>query len=377
MKLRAAVLAAATGLGLLLPATVASGAETSIGADTFDAHATAEAFRYSFGSPGFLVVERYADFGAPVAQASIDSLGRSSAFASDPFPGDTFIAGPGTLSGVTGLPNPGNYPLYVASNYPATPESTFDQPGYLLKAKSEETRSAATAQHGGASGDSAVFFAQATSAADYTPATGAVKAQSKALARQIDIGGVLKIGSMDTSATVSQTPGQEPVRESTFRVDFVSIAGQAVGISAKGLTVAGNNSPLPDGSPMVQALKSANISVQYLQAANQPGEVTSPGLLITQRFPVPQGPEMVSTLVLGRAVAKVSIGDAVVGGSQAAESSGGAGAAPTATPSAAAPAASAAPSRDHTARFSPAGPFRRARQATVPSSRIRWMASVG
>jgi hypothetical protein len=380
MKLRAAVLAAATGLGLLLPATVAS-AEEAIGADTFDAYATAEAFRYYFGSPGFLVVERYADFGAPVAQASIDSLGRSAAFASDPFPGDTFVAGPGTLAGVTGLPNPGNYPFYVASSYPAKPDNTVEQPGYLLKAKSEETRSGATAQHGGASGDSAVFFAQATSAADYTPATGAVKAQSKALARQIDIGGVLKIGSMDTSATVSQTPGQEPVRESTFRVDFVSIAGQAVGISAKGLTVAGNNSPLPDGSPMVQALKSANISVQYLQAANQPGEVTSPGLLITQRFPVPQGPEMVSTLVLGRAVARVSIGDAVVGGSQAADSSGGAEAAPAPASSAAAPAVPVAPSRDHTARLSrstpAAGLFGGARQATVPSSRIRWMASVG
>jgi hypothetical protein len=311
MRFRAVVLAATAGLAMVLPTAVAAADESPTGSDTFDALATAEAFRYQLGSPGFLVVERYIDFGAPVAEASIDSLGRSSAFASDPYPGDTFIAGPGTFSGVTGLPNPGNYPFYVATSYPAKPESTYDEPAYQLKAKSEEVQSTSIAQHGGASGDSAVFFAEATSTVDYTPATGAVKAQSKALARQLDIGGVLKIGSMDTSATVSQVPGQEAVRESTFRVDFVSIAGQAVGISAKGLTLAGSNAPLPDGSPMAQALKNANISVQYLQAANQPGEVTSPGLVITQRFKVPQGPEMISTLVLGRAVARVAIGDAV------------------------------------------------------------------
>lgn len=319
MRFRAAVLAATAGLALLVPATVGTAtADEAAGSDTFDALATAEAFRYQFGSPGFLVVERYADYGAPVAQSSIDSLGRSTAFASDPYPGETFIAGPGTLAGVTGLPNPGNYPFYVASSYPATPDASLDGPGYRLQAKSEELRSASTARHGGASGDSAVFFAESTSAVELTPATGAVLARSAAVVRQIDIGGVLKIGTMNTSAKVSQVPGQEAVRESSFRVDAVSIAGQAVGISSKGLTLAGTNNPLPDGSPMMAALKSANITVQYLQAANQSGEVTSPGLVITQRFPVPQGPEMITTLVLGRAVARVAIGDAVVAGQAAA-----------------------------------------------------------
>ena len=270
------------------------------------------------------MVERYADFGAPVAQSSIDSLGRSTAFASDPYPGETFIAGPGTVAGVTGLPNPGNYPFYVATSYPATPDGALDGPGYRLQAKSEESRSASTARHGGASGESAVFFAESTSGVELTPATGAVLAQSAAVVRQVDIGGVLKIGTMNTSAKVSQVPGQEAVRESSFKVDAVSIAGQAVGISSKGLTLAGTNNPLPDGSPMMAALKSANITVQYLQAANQSGEVTSPGLVITQRFPVPQGPEMITTLVLGRAVARVAIGDAVVAG-QADDGSSGDG----------------------------------------------------
>jgi hypothetical protein len=319
MRFRAAVLAATAGLAMLVPATVGTAtADEATGSDTFDALATAEAFRYQFGSPGFLVVERYADYGAPVAQSSIDSLGRSTAFASDPYPGETPIAGPGTLAGMTGLPNPGNYPFYVASSYPATPDASHDGPGYRLQAKSEELRSASTARHGGASGDSAVFFAESTSAVELSPATGGVLAKSAAVVRQVDIGGVLKIGTMNTSAKVSQVPGQEAVRESSFRVDAVSIAGQAVGISSKGLTLAGTNNPLPDGSPMMAALKSANITVQYLQAANQSGEVTSPGLVITQRFPVPQGPEMITTLVLGRAVARVAIGDAVVAGQAAA-----------------------------------------------------------
>jgi hypothetical protein len=342
MKIRAVAFAVIAGAAALLPGAVASADDAAVGSDTFDAQATAEAFRYSFGSPGFLVVERYADFGSPVAAAAIDSLGRSTAYASDPFPGETAVAGPGTLAGVTGLPNPGNYPFYVASSYPATPEGNFQQPGYALKAKSDEARSSATALHGGAANDSALLYAEATSTAEYTPATGAVLAQSKAVARQVDIGGVLKIGTMESSAKVTQTPGKEPVRDSSFRADFVSVAGQAVGVTAKGLTIAGTNTPLPDGSQMAQALKSAHITVQYLQAADSPGEVTSPGLVITQRFPVPQGPEMVSTLVLGRSAAKVSIGDAVTAAGQSGGSTGGAAPSP---------------------------------QGTTPRSRSRWIAS--
>lgn len=317
MKLRAAVLAVTAGLAVVLPPAVASAEESSTGSDTFEAHAAAEAFRYQFGTPSFLFVEQFADIGSPVARASVDSLGRSTAFAADPFPGDFVIVMPGTAAGLTGLPNPGNYPWSVATSYPASPDSSYGQPGHTLKAKSEETRSTSTASHGAASGDSAVLFAEAASQVEYIPATGAVTAASKAVARQIDIGGVLKIGSMDTSAKMTQLPGQEAVRESTFKLDLVSIAGQAVGLSNKGFTVAGTDNPLPDGSPMLQALKSANITVQYISAVNQPGEVTSPGLVITQRFPVPQGPEMVSTLVLGRAVAKVAIGDAVTAGGTA------------------------------------------------------------
>lgn len=341
MKLRVALLVATLGLGSLAPAAAAAEEETVLGGmgfSTFDAVATAEGFRYHFGSPGFLVVERYVDFGAPVASSSIDSLGRSQAFASDPYPGETFIAGPGTVSGVTGLPNPGNYPFFVASSYPATPDAKLTQPGYELAAHSEEVSSNAKATHGGTSGDSAVLFAEATSAVRHAPETGVVEAVSAATARSIEIGGVLRIGSVNTSAKVTQAPGAEAVGESTFQVDAVSIAGQPVGISAKGLTMPGGSTPLPDGSPLVGALKGANISVRYLEAVKERGQVTSPGLVVTQRFQVPAGPEMTSTLVLGRAVARVAVDDAAASASpdqaEKAPGSGEGGVSPGPAPSA-------------------------------------------
>jgi hypothetical protein len=330
MKIRAVALAITVGVAGLLPGAVAA-ADGTEGSDTFEARATAEAFRFNFGAPSFLFVDRFVDFGSPVAEASVDSLGRSKAWASDPFPGDLPVVMPGTLAGLTRLPNPGNYPFFVASSYPATPERKVEAPGLVLTAKSEENRSSAAARHGGVADDSAVLFSEATGVVEYTPATGAVQAESKAVARHIDIGGVLRIGIMESSAKVHQTPGQPAVSESSFRADLVSVAGQAVGVSSKGLTIAGTNNPLPDGSPMAEALKSAHITVEYVQAVNSPGEVTSPGLVVTQRFQVPQGPEMISTLVLGRSVAKVSIGDVVVAADESGGAPGDAAPAPQAT----------------------------------------------
>ena len=38
---------------------------------------------------------------------------------------------PGLFAGLSGLPNPGNYPLYVQSTYPTAKEAKFSQPNFF------------------------------------------------------------------------------------------------------------------------------------------------------------------------------------------------------------------------------------------------------
>jgi hypothetical protein len=272
----------------------------------FSAIASASSFRVTFGSPGRFAVDNYVDAGAPVAQAVVNGLGASTAFASAPFPGETVVAGSGTFAGVTGLPNPGNYPFYVATSYPSKTDNSAGVVGYDLKAHSDESSSTATASQGGWSGDNAVLAGRATGTAARDDA-GAVKAQSQSDTRAVAIGDVLRIANATATASVSRAPGAEATRTAGFAATGVSIAGQAVGLGEKGFTLAGTDVPLPDSSPLRKALSERGISVTYLHRTDTPEGVVSPGLMITQTGSPPDGgPATVFQVVLGQAVAYVT-----------------------------------------------------------------------
>ena len=86
---------AAVGTGVL--PGLAQTAATGTSAATGGAQASGMYIRY--GIPGFLVVENFIDGGGPVAQSLADTSAGAGSFASLPYPGETAIAGPGTLSG--------------------------------------------------------------------------------------------------------------------------------------------------------------------------------------------------------------------------------------------------------------------------------------
>ena len=132
---------------------VAGGAEAPAAPTSYEAVASAEGVRFSFGAPGFVAVDTFIDGGGPVSQSVIDGLGNSRAFASLPYPGDLAISGPGLLAGLTGLPSPPPYPFYVSSSHPTTPEAKVAQPGYELVATSAESSSQGVDHDRGQAGD--------------------------------------------------------------------------------------------------------------------------------------------------------------------------------------------------------------------------------
>ena len=289
----------------------ARGEEAPAQPSSYEAVASAEGFRFSFGAPGFVAVDTFIDGGGPVSQSVIDGLGNSRAFASLPYPGDLAITGPGLVAGLTGLPSPPPYPFYVSSSHPTTPEGKVAQPGYELHANSAESSSRASTMTGGGQGDGQTgsSIGKTVTMADTgrDAASGAVTAVATGTADVINIGGVLRIGQVDAKAKVSRTPGAEPTREANFVINGVSIAGQAVGFSDKGFTFAGTNVPIPAGNPLTEALKQAKISVQYLARVDNPDGVVSPGLVIKQEQATPGGPTMVFRYVFGQMAASATV----------------------------------------------------------------------
>jgi len=321
---RALRLAAASGLlGVVVlgvSANVAESAEAPGPASSYEGVASAEGFRVTVGAPGFAAVDTFVDGGGPVSQSVIDGLGNSRAFASLPYPGDLAITGPGLVAGLTGLPSPPAYPFYVSSSHPTTPEAKVAQPGYELSATSGEQSSKGSTVTGGGSADGKSSIGKTVTVADAgrDAASATVTAAATGTADLIDIGGVLRIAQVDALAKVTRSPGAEPAREATFTVNGVTIAGQAVGFSEKGFTLAGTNTPLPKDNPLLQALAQAKITVQYLARVDNPDGVVSPGLVIRQEQATPGGPTMVFRYVFGQMAASAtasgspaSIGDAL------------------------------------------------------------------
>lgn len=290
---------------------VAQSQEAPAQPTSYEAIASAEGFRFSFGAPGFVAVDTFIDGGGPVSQSVIDGLGNSRSFASLPYPGDLAITGPGLVAGLTGLPSPPPYPFYVSSSHPTAPEGKVAQPGYELTANSTESASKASTMTGGGSGsgDSASSIGKTVTVADVSrdATSGAVTAVATGTADVINIGGVLRIGQVDAKAKVTRTPGADPTREANFVINGVSIAGTAVGFSDKGFTFAGTNTPIPQGNPLTEALKQAKIDVQYLARVDNPDGVVSPGLVIRQEQATPGGPTMVLRYTFGQMAASATV----------------------------------------------------------------------
>ena len=272
---------------------------------TLEARATAEGGRFGFAVPGFAVVEQIIDGGGPVSDARIDALGNSRAFAALPYPGDHAINGPSNVAGLAGLPSPPAYPFYAGSTYPLQPESSMQQPGWELHARSQEFTSEATAT-GGAANQQASFLHVATKAVARRDAgTGAVISEASSTVTGFRLGDALNIASVTVSARAVRGTLADIDRSSAFRVEGLLVGGQAVTVSETGLTLPGGNAPLPDSSPVLSALKGQSITISYVRPRKDAEGVTSAGLLITQEMHSPSGQTLRFSYSFGRASAQV------------------------------------------------------------------------
>ena len=209
---------------ILPPSALASAAGA---ATSFSARRRAEGVRISTFAGGAPVTNDPADFGSPVAQAVLDSLGTSRAYASVLYPGDLLVSVPGLIAGVSnGQLTPPSYPLIAASDRETAPEEEVAGPGATMRASSSATRSLATTMAG---------TVTATALTEMT-VDGAVVSSSESVVTGL-FSGVIKVGNLRSTAKVVLGPDGTVTRSSAFEVSGLEVAGVKVAVGRDGLVL--------------------------------------------------------------------------------------------------------------------------------------------
>lgn len=279
-------------LALVLGATVAlvaapAGARPGApraGSGSFSGTAVADAVRANVRVPDYLLIEDFVDGGGPSAQAVLDSLGKSQAFASFPYPGELGVSATGLVSILTGFSLP-SYPFIASSSHPITPARDIDQPGFHLNAHSEETSSEGLARFGEATEQRAVESGGVAIANVATDGEGAVVAHAETRFG-LTIGPVSLQG---VEAVAEARRSAEGVIElsSSLAVTSLGIGGVEVEIGDRGLMVAGSPLvPLDLLSGLTDLLQVGDTTVELLPEVRTADSVTSAGLLITTEVPI-------------------------------------------------------------------------------------------
>jgi len=293
-----ALLAAVGGLTAMPLAAGASPLRApadSGGASTWAATAAADGARIGVVVKDFLVVSDVVDVGGPAAQSVLNGFGDSKAYAAYPYPGEIALTAHGLSQGA--VPN---YPLIAQSN-PTQQKKDVDAGPVHLHAESADDQSAASAQSSNGSGDFAAGTTRSSATTAHDPDSGTVTSDAESTIESISIKGVLSIGRVHSHARMVSEPGSPAQRVADTQLVDVMVGGQEVGVTDKGLVLAGSDTPLPPDSTANALLSSAGITVHYLTATKTPTSLVAPGLSVSAVEDVPGVGETTVTYVFGQA----------------------------------------------------------------------------
>lgn len=285
---------AAASVAVLLPL------EVSLAAPSFSASAGADLVRVGFRIEPGVVVEQLLDPGAATAQAQLDSLGTSTAFASNPFPGTFAVSLPGTFAGAVGTPGFA-YPLAVSSSWPAAPEATAGAGPLQLSAESKESGSAGTVTDGAS---------RAASTVSRDPATGEVDARAETVVGEVNFSGLLTLAGIRSVATATRRPGGEVQRAAELSVSRLTVLDRSFRIGPDGISLTDQHLPGGDAravlDPLLARLAELGVSLGFLDPVTTADGVISGALSVTWRTEIPDQGIATVTATFGRVFASAS-----------------------------------------------------------------------
>jgi hypothetical protein len=192
----------------------------------------------------------------PTSQVHLSSIGAADAFSSFPYPGDTVTGLPGLLSGVFlgGLTVP-PYPFYASTAVGAAPASV-NYPGISLSSESQASQARAHAVVG-------------TSGAGYTASAVAwqdpdatVHATASATMNVTQLGGLLTLSGVESSATEVMTPDGSIQGTSSLTIGRIGIPGLRVTIPTSTPSAVAIPIPIP-GIPQLPIMKFPPIPIPF------------------------------------------------------------------------------------------------------------------
>jgi len=185
------------GLGALPLFALAESASADDSFSTFTGLAAANGVSIRFSNDSIPVAPT-PEVSGPVAQASLDPLGSSLAFASFPYPGDTLVASPKLVGGVFGVPMPA-YPLIVSTS--SIPETqTGGAAGISLRADSQANESEASSAVGDPNGVGSSSLAQVVNNSGSGRGLTATASTESTLSQ---VGGVFSLQGVRSSASAT------------------------------------------------------------------------------------------------------------------------------------------------------------------------------
>jgi hypothetical protein len=221
-RARTVIALSAAGAALLVAGLTIAGPTRAHADSSYTATGQADGFFMTIRNRAIPAVSAITG-GGPTAQATLDSLDQSNAFASFPYPGDEEVGIPGLIGSIFGLPVPG-YPAYVSTSY-GQPAADKDLPGVNLQASSSHTESRARATAGGNGVSKAESSVVSSLAGD-----GSVGTLARADVNAFDFAGVLTVSGMRSTATATRDPSGKLRTSSHLSFAQISVPGLSIAV---------------------------------------------------------------------------------------------------------------------------------------------------
>jgi hypothetical protein len=250
------------------------------------------------------------------AQSSLDSLGASTSYASAPYPGSLVVSLPGTLNGLGSgmLPPAPAYPLYVTSSFPTAPAASQDVGPYGIHAQSSENATDAEARIGVSTFPPQVLSVTSHTSVARDSNSQALTATAVAEITPFSVSNVLRIGDIQGTASATYDPSAnagKPRLSSSLSIGTITVAGVELGLTDKGLTLAGRPVLPVDLSGVVSGLATAGLQLEYVPGHRTDTSITSAGVRITYQKVLPNLGLTTVRLVLGQVSATADPGQPV------------------------------------------------------------------
>ncbi|MEY2571103.1 MAG: hypothetical protein QOE63_1453 [Acidimicrobiaceae bacterium] len=246
-------------------------------------------------------------------QSQLDSLAGSTSFASAPYPGDLVVSLPGTSAGLfggVGFPVP-SYPFYVSSSYPTEPSSRQDAGPYSITSASSQDATAADAAIGLSTAPPQVVSITSHTAASREVDSSRVIAEASTDVAPLALSDIIRVGEIKATATAEldpSTPGSGVTKTSSLSIGTITIAGIELGLTDKGLVVAGNPLLPVDLTPVASLLASLGVQLEYVPSIETDSSITSAAVRISFVQDLPNLGKTTVRLVLGQVSASAGAG---------------------------------------------------------------------